>query len=110
MAHGIDYSVGFSRSAHPGPTRSRQTMDLLVIGDFGGSAVRTFTPRRVTVENFDALLEKIAPTWRTGVADDEIVTLSSFEDFHPDRIATRLPEIGTLLDLRRRLSEDADWE
>ena len=109
MAHGIDFSVGFSRSAHPGPTRSRQTMDLLVIGDFGGSAERTLTPRRVTVENFDALLERIAPTWRTGVADDEIVTLSSFEDFHPDRIATQLPEIGTLLDLRRRLQNAATY-
>ncbi len=109
MANGIDFSVGFSRSAHSGPAPSRQAMDVLVIADFGGSAERALVPRRVTAENFDLLLARTAPTWRTGVADDEVITLSSLDDFHPDELALRLPEIETLLDLRKRLLNPATF-
>ncbi len=109
MANGIDFSVGFPRSAHSGPARSRQAMDVLVIADFGGSAKRALVPRRVTVEDFDLLLARTAPTWRTGVAVDEVVTLGSLDDFHPDELALRLPEIETLLDLRKRLLNAATF-
>jgi len=109
MANSIDFSVGFSRSAHAAPAGSRRTMDLLVIADLGGSAERTLAPCRVTIENFDSLLARIAPAWRTGGADDEIVTLSSLDDLHPDRIASQLPEIETLLDLRKRLLNAATY-
>jgi type VI secretion system protein ImpC len=97
---------------------SRDSLEIGVVGDFSAAA-ESAARRRLHVidrDDFDDVLARIAPRLELGLAYCHSISLSRFEDFHPDSLATRVPALSKLLDARdevgnlslmRRLIEDS---
>jgi len=71
---------------------------ILILGDFSGrgddAPLHSDAPRRIDRDDLDAHLARIAPRLRVeidGAAVD--LAFASIDDFHPDRLATRLASI-----------------
>ena len=98
-------------------------MRILVIGDFSGRAARGIAnlsdlDRRPTpavdVDNFDALLGKVAPALqlRAGTAGTTAIDIGfhSLEDFHPDQLYRRLPMFEDLRAIRAGLQQHDSFD
>jgi type VI secretion system protein ImpC len=86
---------------------------ILVVGDFGGrgdgAAPTTDPPRRVDRDDIDAHIARIAPRLRVSIGPEDVhLAFTSIDDFHPDRLASRLTALDTpVTDERSRTSAHA---
>jgi type VI secretion system protein ImpC len=90
------------RRAEPGEDVSFR---IVVLGEFGGAAPGKLASARlqpIDIDTFDQVLAKLGPGFELG-AGGPPVSFSTLEDFHPDRLFTRLPAFAALRELRRRL-------
>jgi len=79
-----------------------------IIGDFSGRGGSPGLDERlaqkrfleVDRDDFDALLRRLSPEARLGLPFCRRIGFSSWEDFHPDEIANRIPGLSTLLQAR----------
>ncbi|EEX64426.1 type VI secretion system-associated protein [Vibrio metoecus] len=92
-------------------------LKTLVVGDFKGHAEQTPLEERATVtvdkNNFEAVMReselKITTTVKNKLSDDENADLpvelnfKSLGDFAPDAVATQVPELKKLIELREAL-------
>lgn len=92
-------------------------LKTLVVGDFKGHAEQTPLEERATVtvdkNNFEAVMReselKITTTVKNKLSDDENTDLpvelnfKSLGDFAPDAVATQVPELKKLIELREAL-------
>lgn len=114
----IEFDVTFGTRAMPVPRNSDSPFCLVVLGDFSGRASRGLAepvasrrPAAIDVDNFDRAIEKMGVALRLSnpEAGDRVDELkfASLEDFHPDEVLKRLPELSKLLELRQRLQNAA---
>ncbi len=86
---------------------------ILVVGDFGGrgdgAAPTNDPPRRVDRDDIDAHIARIAPRLRVSIGPEDVhLAFTSLDDFHPDRLASRLTALDTPgTDERSRTSAQA---
>ncbi|EOX3334276.1 type VI secretion system contractile sheath small subunit [Vibrio cholerae] len=92
-------------------------LKTLVVGDFKGHAEQTPLEERATVtvdkNNFEAVMReselKITATVKNKLTDDETAELpvelnfKSLADFAPDAVASQVPELKKLIELREAL-------
>ncbi|EGR4125204.1 type VI secretion system contractile sheath small subunit [Vibrio cholerae] len=92
-------------------------LKTLVVGDFKGHAEQTPLEERATVtvdkNNFEAVMReselKITATVKNKLTDDENTELpvelnfKSLADFAPDAVASQVPELKKLIELREAL-------
>src|SRR6267378_8037935 len=97
---------------------------MLVLGDFSGrehrgisqtsSALASRRPIAIDTDNFDAAMSKLGVELhlRVGDAQDNkmVLQFKSLEDFHPDRIAARLPIFQMLKRMKQMLASPATFE
>jgi len=88
----LEFNLG-SR-AHSDPIASKAPFRVLVIGDFSGHGARDDTavlnPVRIDVDNFDEVLEHVAPRIEMPGSASALV-FHSLEDFHPDHLFHAVP-------------------
>src|SRR5512138_957705 len=80
------------------PVEHRQ-FRILVLGDFGAhgddAPMGNASPRRIDRDDIDVHVARIAPRLRVTVGDVPVdLAFASMDDFHPDRLATRLSALG----------------
>jgi type VI secretion system protein ImpC len=87
-----------------------------VLGDFSGHgkpspALAGRAPVRVDVDNFEAVVKRLAPSLTLRLASGAEVSLAfaSLDDFQPDALYRRLPHFQTLRDRRARLMDPASF-
>ena len=114
LEFGIDFqNAGSSRGRRADPDAP---MRLLLIGDFSGRGdlnlgeEPTLARRQilaVDTDNFDQILARLKPSVRVAVPDAPPLELSisTLDDFHPDRLLRRLEVFHALRDLRTRLQD-----
>ncbi|ACA86806.1 type VI secretion system contractile sheath small subunit [Shewanella woodyi] len=92
-------------------------LKMLIVGDFKGHAEDTQLEERQSVSvnktNFESIMKESGLSVNTTVANkltdnesDELnveLNFSSMKDFSPDAIATQVPEINKLIELREAL-------
>ncbi|MGL4828959.1 MAG: type VI secretion system contractile sheath small subunit [Vibrio sp.] len=92
-------------------------LKTLVVGDFKGHAEQTPLEERATVSvdknNFEAVMReselKITTTVKSRLSDDENAEIpvelnfKSLTDFAPDAVASQVPELKKLIELREAL-------
>ena len=92
-------------------------LKILIVGDFKGHVEETLLEERQSVSvnkiNFESVMKESGLSVTTTVAnkltDDESdeltvnLNFSSMKDFSPDSIATQIPEINKLIELREAL-------
>ncbi len=118
----MDYAVSFGRiekrdRAAPGPA-----FRLALLGDFSGrsgageietgDALAARKPIKVDVDNFDKVMERLAPKVVIDLGEDGAVTVpvKELDDFHPDQLVENLELFEQLTDLRRNLGSKAGFD
>lgn len=106
MEFGLDLGGGAAdREARPSGRRNQGAGGprLLIVGDFGGSAVRAPLAGRPTLkvdlDNIDTVMARCAP--RLEIAG-HTVAFGQLDDFHPDALWARLPGLQALREARER--------
>jgi len=105
----MEFDFSLSRRAVP-RISNRGPMRLLVLGDFSAlsaaqrPALAKRATHRVDLDSLDETLLRLAP--RTELSCGE-VAFEALDDFHPDRLYTRLPMFRALRELRQRLLDPA---
>lgn len=98
---------------HPAPSARRSPhgrLRMLLMGDFSGRAAADRQPldarpiHRVDIDNFDAVLARVAPTLTIG---PNVIEFGELEHFHPDSLYARLPTFAALRQMRQRLADPA---
>lgn len=119
----MEYKIQFgSLNSSPTPAAERRSFRIAVLGDFSangnrgrvdvGEALASRKPLRVTHENLDALLERLAvqlnlPAGPSGAMMD--VPIRSLDDFHPDQLYENVPIFEKLVSLRSKLQDSATF-
>jgi type VI secretion system protein ImpC len=86
---------------------------ILVLADLGGEMANAGRPVRIDRDDFDVVLESIAPRAVLGMTDGGAPVIARFtdiDDFHPDHIRTTLPLFRQLRALRDRLDDPRTFE
>ncbi len=79
---------------------------ILVAGDFSGGAGQHRQTIEVDRDNFDAVMERVAPELRLPFGNTEVpVTFRELDDFHPDRLFHNLAPFKKLRELREGLED-----
>jgi len=92
-------------------------LKMLMLGDYTGAVcddvVEDRTPINIDKDNFDAVLKNYQVSMDINVnntlsgEDDDVIAVhvdvASMKDFSPDSVATQVPELNSLLELRRAL-------
>jgi type VI secretion system ImpB/VipA family protein len=111
-------------SARPERPDPETPFRMLVLGDFSGrehrgisqtsSAIDSRRPIAIDTDNFDAAMSKLGVELhlRVGDAQDNkmVLQFKSLEDFHPDRIAARLPIFQMLKRMKQMLASPSTFE
>ena len=67
--------------------------------------------QRVDVDNFDAIITRLAPTVELSAGGETVtIAFGTIDDFHPDRLFDRLDVFRHPRELRRRLLDPANFE
>ena len=82
------------------PVEHRQ-FRILMLGDFGGhgddAPIGNASPRRIDRDDIDVHVARIAPRLRVTVGGTPVdLAFASMDDFHPDRLATRLSALAAV--------------
>lgn len=122
MAGRLEFEFRLPKAAAP-PSR-RQDGDafrILVVGDFGGAALREADSGLrdravipVDIDSFEQVLARLAPRLTLGIeAPDggvEEIAFTSLDDFHPDTLFAKLEVFDDLRQLRERLLDADSFE
>ncbi len=91
--------------------RKDETFVIVVMGDFSGRIVDHpgSAPRLSTIDrdNFNEVMRRLGPRWEGPHVS---LSFAELDDFHPDRIAGRVPTLRALLDTRTELSDPSRFE
>lgn len=105
-----------TQSTMPRLARVGPPLRLLVMGDFSGRGARgevdigdlaRRTCHRIDFDNFDAVMQRLAP--QVALAQGELLQFNELEDFHPDRLAQRVPALRHLNEMRNQLADPAQF-
>ena len=103
----IEFSVGFGKDAARQPDGSPDA--VLFVGNFSGAKTEDTDSApirhmfRFDLHDVDAAIGKVAPTL---ILDDSAsVALADLDDFHPDRLARRIPAFSTFHELKQSLRD-----
>src|SRR6267142_148958 len=111
-------------SARPERPDPETPFRMLVLGDFSGrehrgisqtsSALGARRPIAIDTDSFDADMSKLGVELHLRVGDSQdskmILQFKSLEDFHPDRIAARLPIFQLLKRMKQMLASPSTFE
>ena len=90
------------------PLEAELPLDLIVLADFGLAPDSPLSQRlhQVAGEDPAELLRRSAPaiTLAAGLRGDVTLAMSDFRTFRPEGLVAQSPELGSLLELRRRLA------
>ena len=90
------------------PLETELPLDLIVLADFGLRADSPLSQRlhQVTRDDPAELLRRAAPviTPAANLRGGGTLTMSDYRAFRPEGLVAQAPELGTLLELRRRLA------
>ena len=106
-----DFHLGTRTAPRARPTDDdAPPMRLLVLGDFGGHAQRSplaaRRPLRVDIDNFDALMRRVAPRLTLEVGGAAVdLDFASLDAFHPDRLCDQVEALRALREMRGRLHD-----
>jgi type VI secretion system protein ImpC len=118
MKTGIDLSFRFGpQGAASQSEADADGVRVGILGDFSGRAGRGLVAPpcdlvkrcwlRVDIDTFDQVLGALAPKVALpvtgGTAASVALAFASLDDFHPERLVSRVPCLARLLDLRQRL-------
>jgi type VI secretion system protein ImpC len=79
---------------------------ILVAGDFSGGAGRNRRTIEIDRDNFDSVMERVAPELRVPFGSGEMMLkFRELDDFTPDRLYQTLPEFRKLRELREGLED-----
>lgn len=124
----MDFNFQFGRVGAPRPDPSAGGDDddapacVLLFGDFSARGARgevrdsatlaTTRPRRLDLDNLDALIAGYAPTLRLDLGGGAAITLAprSLDDLHPDALYDSQPVFAELAQLRRDLGRPGTSE
>ncbi|MEC4750113.1 type VI secretion system contractile sheath large subunit [Methylomicrobium sp. Wu6] len=89
-------------------------MRILVLGDFSGRSpyrqgLEGHSILRVDIDNFDAVMARIAPRLHLQLDTEVDLTFRQMEDFHPDTLFQNLELFRELARIRDRLSDAATF-
>jgi type VI secretion system protein ImpC len=110
---GIEAEFTFGKGKRPA-VDTGPAFRMLVVGDFGGHqargevrSLRDLRPHRVDLDSFASLLRALAPRVPVAVGDQPpfSVAIEEMEDFHPDRLFSKLEFFAPLRELRRQLQD-----
>jgi len=83
---------------------------ILVVGNLSGGAGRSRRVVEIDRDNFDQVLNLLAPEVQVTVGGTPLtIRFKELDDFHPDRLFATLPPFTALRNLRRRLSDPATF-
>jgi type VI secretion system protein ImpC len=102
-------------SGEPGEAREEQPFVIVVLGDFRGAAQGTVPARPIDLDrdNFDSVMQRLKPRWEGVVRDPAgrtsaelpvALAFAELDDFHPDRLAQKIPPLKALIETRRALA------
>lgn len=80
------------------------SLRLLILGNFSGTELRHVgTPLRVDIDTIDSIMSAIAPqiTLESGLNYE----ITCRDDFHPDQIIHKIPQLSDMLSSLRRLED-----
>jgi type VI secretion system protein ImpC len=117
----LDFSFGFSNLVNTPAKSSRDTMRMLLIGDFSGRENRGVSEPtdalparpmpRVDVDNFDAVMSRLSPELVISGEQGEMnLRFKQLDDFHPDSLYQRLPLFQALKETRKGLLTDSTYQ
>jgi len=79
---------------------------ILVAGDFSGGVGQYRRPIEIDRDNFDEVMERVAPALRLPFGSGEVaLAFREMDDFHPDRLFENLAPFQALRDLRARIED-----
>lgn len=86
---------------------------LLIMANLGGRGAPSFQPRplRIDRDDFDDVFARVRPAVTTrGEAAGMQISFDELDDFHPDRLFSRLPGFQSLRSLRARLDDPRTFQ
>lgn len=114
MSNSFESSFQFGNVGSARPLDPQQPMRIVVMGDFSGRAATAGSLaerkyHRVDIDNFEEVLQKLAPIARVRVgesADSTIeIPITELDDFHPDSLYRNVSVFHELRELRNRLMD-----
>lgn len=100
----FDISKPKPRARAQGP---RDRMRILVLADLSGATqappLAQRSPVRVTIDNFDGVMARLAPSVAWPAGSDQRISFEELEHFHPDELCERVDDLREWLDARRDL-------
>lgn len=123
MSSRTRFEIGFgtTRGDEGADQESQYPLRVLVLGDLGGSPAPSAEPtqgwsgrraRTIDVDNFDTVLARMEPTvtLRDVCGLDQLVlSFSSMDDFHPDRLCASIGACRELQASRSRLADPSTF-
>jgi type VI secretion system protein ImpC len=105
MSFDFSFKSGSSQESNP------EALRIAILGDFGGpgtgAEARSTGPLRIDFDNFDEVFAKIGVTLDLPPCKERAweikLRFRKLEDFHPDRLLTRLDPLAKLTELRAKL-------
>ncbi len=93
-----------SRRAEPADPET--PFRILIAGDFSGGAGKNRRAIEIDRDNFDVVMERLAPELQIPFGTDEMaVKFRELDDFHPDRLFQNLAPFQKLRELREGLED-----
>ncbi len=114
MSNSFESSFQFGNVGSARPLDPQQPMRIVVMGNFSGRAgvsgsLAEKKFQRVDIDNFEDVLEKIAPTAAVRLSDhcDGVIEIGigELDHFHPDSLYRNVPIFHELRQLRKRLMD-----
>lgn len=101
----MEFGMTFGAPSKGARRRDEDTpFRVLVVADLSGPAgvpLAQRRPLRVDIDNFDAVLARIAPRCRLALDGQPVeLAFTCLDDFHPDALYRRLPAFASLQQLR----------
>jgi type VI secretion system protein ImpC len=118
MPGGLNFDFTFQGGDKSRRTDQGQPMRILVAGDFSGRGSRGETQPGIAerpvlsidIDNFDSILERIAPKIRVDLGDAAFtIPIEDLDDFHPDSLYDKLDLFQELRKTRKRLMDPATF-
>jgi len=118
----FDFNFGTSTGKSPlKRTDPSSPMKLLVVADFSNRGAKesnrndnskSMSPKKIDIDNFDDLLDQLAPELVLKHPNGASSSISIFEleHFHADHLFTTLPLFAELRELRERLEDSSTFD